>query len=565
MTLEDYLRVDGVRYLKVKVAGDAEADIARLTAIAGVIDRAPQKIAISLDGNEQYREVAAFADLMRRIRGTQGLERFYDAVLFVEQPLTRDVAMAAPIPADAADAIGRPLIIDEADGWTTAFREAIDLGYRGVSHKNCKGVYRSLINLALARALNRRAGEERYFLSAEDLTNLPVVPLQADLAVVATLGIRHVERNGHHYFRGLDPVPESERAQALARHPDLYERHGDTVALRIEDGDLAVGSLQVPGLGVADPPDMAATIPEADWHFDMLTPGGDPMTDAQAHGLPERFEDEAALEEFMSRPTEALSADLAAAPGDITLLGVGGKMGPTLARMAKRADPERRVIGVARFSNPDSRRALEAAGVETVACDLLDRDAVEALEKTPNVVFMAGMKFGATGNEPLTWAMNAHVPAIVAEAFRDSRIVAFSTACVYPYVDVRHQGATEAVPPVAPPGEYANSCVGRERMFQYFFRPPRHAGPADPVELRHRHALWRAARHRPRRPGGRADPARDGPCQRDLAGRRQCLRASGASALRHAVGAAQRLRTGGGERPRPGGGVRRAAGPHPRC
>lgn len=271
VTLEDYLRVDGVRYLKVKVAGDAEADIARLTAIAGVIDRAPQKTAISLDGNEQYREVAAFADLMRRIRGTQGLERFYDAILFVEQPLTRDVAMAAPIPADAADAIGRPLIIDEADGWTTAFREAIDLGYRGVSHKNCKGVYRSLINLALARALNRQAGEERYFLSAEDLTNLPVVPLQADLAVVATLGIRHVERNGHHYFRGLDPVPEAERERALARHPDLYERHGDTVALRIEDGDLAVGSLQVPGLGVADPPDMAATIPEADWHFDMLT------------------------------------------------------------------------------------------------------------------------------------------------------------------------------------------------------------------------------------------------------------------------------------------------------
>lgn len=205
------------------------------------------------------------------------------------------------------------------------------------------------------------------------------------------------------------------------------------------------------------------------------------MTDAQARRLPDRFEDEAALEEFMSRPTDALSADLAAAPGDITLLGVGGKMGPTLARMAKRADPERRVIGVARFSNPDSRRALEAAGVETVACDLLDRDAVEALEKTPNVVFMAGMKFGATGNEPLTWAMNAHVPAIVAEAFRDSRIVAFSTACVYPYVDIRHQGATETLPPVAPPGEYANSCVGRERMFQYF--SARHGTPGRLIRL----------------------------------------------------------------------------------
>lgn len=271
VTLEDYLKTDGVRYLKVKVAGDADADIDRLTAIAGVIDRAPQPIAISLDGNEQYRDVTAFADLMARIRATPALARFYEAILFVEQPLSRDVAMAAPIPADAADAIGRPLIIDEADGWTTAFREAIDLGYRGVSHKNCKGVYRSLINLALARAMNRRIGEDRYFLSAEDLTNLPVVPLQADLAVVATLGIRHVERNGHHYFRALDPLPEAERERALARHPDLYQRHGDTVALRIEDGVLAVGSLQVPGLGVADPPDMAATIPEEDWTFEMLT------------------------------------------------------------------------------------------------------------------------------------------------------------------------------------------------------------------------------------------------------------------------------------------------------
>jgi nucleoside-diphosphate-sugar epimerase len=184
--------------------------------------------------------------------------------------------------------------------------------------------------------------------------------------------------------------------------------------------------------------------------------------------LPDRFEDEADLEEFMSRPSDAVVEDLTAAPGDITLLGVGGKMGPTLARLAKRADPSRRVIGVARFSNPALRESLEAHGVETVSCDLLDRSAVEALEKTPNVLFMAGMKFGATGNEPLTWAMNAHVPAIVAEAFRDSRIVAFSTACVYPYVDIRHQGATEATPPVAPPGEYANSCVGRERMFQYF-------------------------------------------------------------------------------------------------
>jgi nucleoside-diphosphate-sugar epimerase len=184
--------------------------------------------------------------------------------------------------------------------------------------------------------------------------------------------------------------------------------------------------------------------------------------------LPSHFADEAALEDVMTAPSEALVTDLERVPGDITILGVGGKMGPTLARMAKRAAPDKRVIGVARFSDPAVRQALEAHGIETVACDLLDRTSVERLEKTENVVFMAGMKFGATGNEPLTWAMNVHVPAIVAETFKDSRIAAFSTACVYPFVDVRHQGATEATPPVPPPGEYANSCVGRERMFEYF-------------------------------------------------------------------------------------------------
>ncbi|WDR06169.1 epimerase [Devosia rhodophyticola] len=127
----------------------------------------------------------------------------------------------------------------------------------------------------------------------------------------------------------------------------------------------------------------------------------------------------------------------------------------------------RRIIGVARFSDPAVRQRLEDAGIETVACDLLDKTAIAKLEVTPNVIFMAGMKFGASGNEPMTWAMNSYVPALVADHFTTSRIVAFSTACVYPYVDVRHQGAREIVPPT-PVGEYANSCVGRERLFQHF-------------------------------------------------------------------------------------------------
>jgi nucleoside-diphosphate-sugar epimerase len=136
--------------------------------------------------------------------------------------------------------------------------------------------------------------------------------------------------------------------------------------------------------------------------------------------------------------------------------------------MAKRAAPERRVIGVARFSDAKSRGALERAGVEALPCDLLDPTAVQALPRCPNVVFMAGMKFGSTGQQALTWAMNVHVPAMVAETFRESRIVAFSTGCVYPFVPVDGGGPTEEVEAVPPPGDYAYSCLGRERMFQHF-------------------------------------------------------------------------------------------------
>jgi len=184
--------------------------------------------------------------------------------------------------------------------------------------------------------------------------------------------------------------------------------------------------------------------------------------------LPKRIESVEHLEHLMTTPSPALVEDLARAPGDIIILGVGGKMGPTLARLAKRAVPERRVIGVARFSEPGLSESLQQHGIECVTADLLNRAEVERLPRAPNVVFMAGRKFGSVGREDLTWAMNAYVPALVGEAFAASRIVVFSTACVYPYVDVRSGGATEEVPPVPPPGDYANSCVARERMFQYW-------------------------------------------------------------------------------------------------
>jgi nucleoside-diphosphate-sugar epimerase len=184
--------------------------------------------------------------------------------------------------------------------------------------------------------------------------------------------------------------------------------------------------------------------------------------------LPERLQDVDHLEDVMTTPSSALVDTLRRVDGDILVLGVGGKMGPTLARLAKRAAPSRRVIGVARFSEPGLRESLQRHGIDCIAADLLSREQLAALPDAPNVVFMAGRKFGSTGSEWLTWAMNAHVPALVAERYKASRIVAFSTACVYPFVDVQSAGAAESAPLTPPPGEYANSCVARERMFQHF-------------------------------------------------------------------------------------------------
>jgi len=182
--------------------------------------------------------------------------------------------------------------------------------------------------------------------------------------------------------------------------------------------------------------------------------------------------DEITLEERLSRPTEGALAALAECPGDVVILGVAGKMGLTLARMARRGldelgRTEDKVIGVARFSNASAAEQLVEHGIEAVRCDLLDRDAVQGLPDAPNVLFLAGQKFGTSSGPELTWAMNTLVPAHCAEKYRSSRIVAFSTGCVYPLSPV-NQGGSRETDEVGPPGDYANSCVGRERIFTYF-------------------------------------------------------------------------------------------------
>lgn len=183
--------------------------------------------------------------------------------------------------------------------------------------------------------------------------------------------------------------------------------------------------------------------------------------------LPKSFEHVEALEAFLSKPTPGLVADFKKLEGDVMILGVGGKVGPTLAMMAKAAAPGKRVIGVARFSDADVKARIEAAGVETITCDLLSRDAVQALPNVPNLIYMAGKKFGTVGGEPFTWAMNAVVPTYVGEKLHGTRFVAFSTLCVYPFADVSGPGSQPG-DPVTSVGEYPNSCVARERIFQYF-------------------------------------------------------------------------------------------------
>jgi nucleoside-diphosphate-sugar epimerase len=192
--------------------------------------------------------------------------------------------------------------------------------------------------------------------------------------------------------------------------------------------------------------------------------------DLRLDKLPHVIRTEDELEEVLSRPQEPDIAVLGDLPGDLMILGVGGKMGPSLARLAKRACAEsglaKKIIAVSRFSNASLLRELQAHGVETIQCDLLQSSELTALPDVPNIIFMAARKFGTSGSEHLTWAMNTYLPGLVAERFRQARIVAFSTGNVYP-LRAANQGAADESSPVAPVGEYAQSALGRERMFEY--------------------------------------------------------------------------------------------------
>jgi len=234
-TLEGAIARYGLRWFKLKVGGDMAADLARLTEIAAVLDAAPEPYRASLDGNEQYDDAAGIAALWQAMRAAPALRRLCASIQYIEQPIKRAAALDRSVAALAGEI---PLIVDESDADYDVFPRARALGYGGISSKTCKGVYRAILNAARAQHWGKGC-----FVTGEDLTCQAGLSLQQDLALVAMLGLQHVERNGHHYVDGFGTAPAAEQAGFAAAHPDLYDTSQGRARLRIVQGDIALGSL----------------------------------------------------------------------------------------------------------------------------------------------------------------------------------------------------------------------------------------------------------------------------------------------------------------------------------
>ncbi len=234
-TLQGAIARYGLRWFKLKVGGDMAADLARLKAIAAVLDAAPEPYRASLDGNEQYDDAAGIAALWQAMRAAPELRRLCASIQYIEQPIKRPAALDRSVASLAGEI---PLIVDESDADYDVFPRARALGYGGISSKTCKGVYRAILNAARAKHWGQGC-----FVTGEDLTCQAGLSLQQDLALVAMLGLQHVERNGHHYVDGFGTAPASEQAGFAAAHPDLYDTSQGRARLRTTEGDIALGSL----------------------------------------------------------------------------------------------------------------------------------------------------------------------------------------------------------------------------------------------------------------------------------------------------------------------------------
>jgi hypothetical protein len=257
-TLEQVIAVYGNRYFKLKLSGDPDADLRRLSRIAIVLDRLPE-YAVTLDGNEQFADVVTIAEFWRKVVAKPSLSRLTDSTLYLEQPLPRATALQTVV---SEAARSKPLLIDESDATLAAFPAARALGYSGVSSKSCKGIYKSLLNAARCVLWNN-ASPRRYFVSGEDLTMQAGLAVQQDLALASVLGLSHVERNGHHYVDGFagQGAGAAEQQRFLSAHPGLYEKSHGSVRLAIRDGSIALGSLDIPGFASGAEPDWTTLEP----------------------------------------------------------------------------------------------------------------------------------------------------------------------------------------------------------------------------------------------------------------------------------------------------------------
>ena len=266
----------GLTHFKIKIGGDIDADRARLRRIAALLDERNVDYRHTLDGNETYHDAADFRALWEGLRADPALRGVLQRLLFVEQPFHRDIALSREVGAALRAWRERPpIIIDESDGELSSALTALESGYVGTSHKNCKGVFKGIANTCLIRHRRRQAPGELRIISGEDLCNLGPVALQEDLAVLATLGIEHAERNGHHYFAGLSMLPEDLQAQTLAAHADLYRLHTTAdgrrfPTLAVENGSVAVGSVTAAPFGAAVELDPARFTPVAEWEYASL-------------------------------------------------------------------------------------------------------------------------------------------------------------------------------------------------------------------------------------------------------------------------------------------------------
>ena len=247
------------RFFKLKLGGDVATDIARLVRIASVLDPVGD-YRVTLDGNEQFMDVQTLSSFQQALQQEPRLARLQQAVLYLEQPLPRSIALDTGV----RDLAGRmPLIIDESDATIDAFPQARTLGYTGVSSKSCKGVYKSLLNAARCARWSAAGDSETAFMTGEDLTAQPGLALQQDLALAGLLGLPHVERNGHHYAAGFEGQRASvgEQQAFLKAHPDLYEASGGRVRVAIRDGRIGIASLAVRGFASAAWPDLESMPP----------------------------------------------------------------------------------------------------------------------------------------------------------------------------------------------------------------------------------------------------------------------------------------------------------------